>query len=254
MSINEKMTAIADAIRGKTGDTEPLGLDDMATEIPKVYEAGQRANEEAFWDDITVSGKRANFTYAFAQWDIEYIRPNRKIVPTANGGVVNTFNGCANLKKVEREYFDFSQVPKGTLNNNGYYFTWYNCPELIEIEDIGIGTIPSFYYYTTFGNCGKLKTIGKIGVDEDSQFNTNVFAYCSSLEHLEIVGTIGKNNFTVQWSPNLTHDSLMSIINALKDYSADTSGTHTITLGGTNRAKLTADELAIAKNKNWEVT
>lgn len=33
MSINSKMTAIADAIRGKTGGTEPLTLDQMATEI-----------------------------------------------------------------------------------------------------------------------------------------------------------------------------------------------------------------------------
>lgn len=33
MSVNEKMTAIADAIRAKTGGTEPLGLDAMAAAI-----------------------------------------------------------------------------------------------------------------------------------------------------------------------------------------------------------------------------
>lgn len=33
MSVNSKMTAIADAIRAKTGGTEPLTLDQMATEI-----------------------------------------------------------------------------------------------------------------------------------------------------------------------------------------------------------------------------
>ena len=37
MSVNEKMTAIADAIRGKTGKTEPLTLDQMAAEIAKTY-------------------------------------------------------------------------------------------------------------------------------------------------------------------------------------------------------------------------
>lgn len=41
MSVNEKMTAIADNIRAKTGDTEPLTLDGMAESIPKVYFAGQ---------------------------------------------------------------------------------------------------------------------------------------------------------------------------------------------------------------------
>lgn len=40
MSVNEKMTAIADAIRDKTKETEPLTLDAMATEIPKVFDIG----------------------------------------------------------------------------------------------------------------------------------------------------------------------------------------------------------------------
>lgn len=42
MSVNEKMTAIADAIRDKTGGTEPLGLDDMAVGVGDVYEAGKQ--------------------------------------------------------------------------------------------------------------------------------------------------------------------------------------------------------------------
>ena len=33
MSVNEKMTAIADAIRSKTGGTAALTLDDMASDI-----------------------------------------------------------------------------------------------------------------------------------------------------------------------------------------------------------------------------
>lgn len=33
MSVNEKMTAIADAIREKTGESEPLSLDEMAEAI-----------------------------------------------------------------------------------------------------------------------------------------------------------------------------------------------------------------------------
>lgn len=40
MSVNEKMTAIADAIRGKTGGTEPLTLDQMATEIAGIQVGG----------------------------------------------------------------------------------------------------------------------------------------------------------------------------------------------------------------------
>lgn len=36
MSINEKMTALADKIRGYTGGTDKLGLDDMAAQVDKV--------------------------------------------------------------------------------------------------------------------------------------------------------------------------------------------------------------------------
>lgn len=40
MSVNEKMTAIADAIRAKTGGTEPLGLDAMAAAIAALETGG----------------------------------------------------------------------------------------------------------------------------------------------------------------------------------------------------------------------
>lgn len=39
-TVNEKMTAIADNIRDKTGGTDPLTLDDMASGINEVYETG----------------------------------------------------------------------------------------------------------------------------------------------------------------------------------------------------------------------
>ena len=45
MSLNDKMTAIADAIREKTGGTDPLSLDAMAAAVPTVYAAGKSAAE-----------------------------------------------------------------------------------------------------------------------------------------------------------------------------------------------------------------
>ena len=40
MSVNEKMTAIADAIRGKTGKAEKLTLDQMPLEISSIVSGG----------------------------------------------------------------------------------------------------------------------------------------------------------------------------------------------------------------------
>lgn len=40
MALTDKLTAIGDAIRGKTGGTEPLTLDQMATEIANIQGGG----------------------------------------------------------------------------------------------------------------------------------------------------------------------------------------------------------------------
>lgn len=63
MSVNEKMTAIADAIRDKTGGTEALTLDGMTESIPAVFDAGKEAEQRAFWE---VFQKRTSWQYAFA--------------------------------------------------------------------------------------------------------------------------------------------------------------------------------------------
>ncbi len=40
MSVNEKLTAIADNMRSKTGGTEALTLDEMAAAVDDIYQAG----------------------------------------------------------------------------------------------------------------------------------------------------------------------------------------------------------------------
>lgn len=101
-----------------------------------------------------------------------------------------------------------------------------------------------------FINATRLQTIDKLIIGENTKTYTNWFNGCSALENLTIEGVIDKNGFSVQWSPKLTHDSLISIINVLKDLTG--SGTaYTVTLGTTNLAKLTDVEKAIATQKGW---
>ena len=59
-TVNEKMTAIADAIRAKTGGTEPLTLDGMATAIPIVYKAGEDARQQLIDKDIYIGTSYGN--------------------------------------------------------------------------------------------------------------------------------------------------------------------------------------------------
>ena len=57
-----------------------------------------------------------------------------------------------------------------------------------------------------------------------------------------------KVNLDLSPCPNLTHDSLMNVINEAADVTASPK---TLTLGADNLAKLTAEEKAIATNKGW---
>lgn len=222
----------------------------VAENREKLYEAGKNAENDAFWDEITQKGERTVYFQGFAYWGSEYIRPNRKIIITSSNGMSQTFMHSPNLKKVEKDYFDASQKPIGTRNEYSYNYTFYNCVVLEEIEDIGLQA--EFNYNYTFASCHSLHTIAKIRTDENTLF-TESFIRCDVLENIVFEGFIG-TNLDMRYSPKLTHDSLMSIINALKDYSADTSGTtRKLTIGSANIAKLTQDELEIIYNKGWNV-
>jgi hypothetical protein len=66
------------------------------------------------------------------------------------------------------------------------------------------------------------------------------------LENVVFEGEIG-TSIQFQESP-LSHDSIMNIINHLAVISGKT-----LTLGGDNIAKLTADEIKIATDKGWNI-
>ena len=78
---------------------------------------------------------------------------------------------------------------------------------------------------------------------------SNMFNGCDILENITITGTLNCNNFDLSPCPNLTVDSLMSVINALVDLTGQFS--KRLTLGSTNLAKLSEEQKAIATNKNW---
>ena len=282
MALTDKLTAIGDAIRAKTETTDLIPLAEMPNEVDVVfwkghaegwneghdvgyegglndgyaggyedghatgYNEGKQAEYDRFWDGLQDYGNRASYGYAFLHWGADYIRPKYKIVPTAAGGASQILAHCKKLKKIESAFFDFSQKPTGTNNDSGYYYSFYNCNQLEEIEDVGL--IPQHNYNAAFASCSALHTIAKIGVNENTKFS-ETFNYCPKLQNITIEGVIGQNGIDVHWSTQLTHASLMSIINALKTFTDGT--TKTVTLGTTNLAKLTDEEKAIATQKGW---
>lgn len=229
-------------------------LTQIAENEQKVYDSGYSKAEYDWWVNFTNSGYRQGYLYAFYQMSFEYIRPPFKIIPFEKTSTSNTFSGCRKLKKVEAKYFDFSQIEVIASNSpsDAPYWTFANCNVLEEVEDVGI-SINIHSYHSTWKRCHKLHTIAIVRSRIDTKW-AEAFYQCNELKNLTIEGVIGQNGFNIQSSTKLTHDSLMSIINALADYSEDTSGTTwTITLGSENIAKLTEAELDIIDMKGWVV-
>ena len=231
---------IASAIQEKLGTEDKYKPSAMAGAVGEVYDAGLHAMDgeaqsqtelinqiadvlenkagtfyDAFWDALQENGTRRNYDNAFIRsgWNDVAYNPKYPIIAT---------DGATSMLYLNHTVTD-TKVP---------------------IDLSGVTTNFTFY------NATKLKTIRKIIVSEATKYNSTVFGYCDSLENMEIEGTIGQNGFNVSQSAKLTHDSLMSIINALKNY-ADSGTTYTVTLGATNLAKLTDAEKAIATQKGW---
>lgn len=179
------------------------------------FEAGKKSEYDRFWDAFQQNGERNFYDSAFFReyWDDTTYNPKYPIYCETSNGARQAFNVS---------YISSTKVP-------------IYC----------ISTSLSF----TFADATRLKSIPLLSLENVTEYN-NAFTRCPALEELNIVGTIEKNGFSVADSPLLTHDSLMSIINCLKDY-AGSGTTYTVTLGATNLAKLTDAEKAIATQKGW---
>lgn len=169
------------------------------------FEDGKQAEYDAFWDALQNYGKRTEYSATFAQWNIEYIRPKYKVVPTQSS-VGSLFNNNKKLLAVEKNYFDFSQIT--TLNAD---YICNACDKLLVFEDCGLPALDR--YARCWRYCSNLHTIEVIRSNENTTF-TYAFENCTSLENLTIEGTIGQN-IDFQWSTLLTHASIKSIIEHL---------------------------------------
>lgn len=130
-----------------------------------------------------------------------------------------------------------------------YEYMFYNCSGLIEVNGISTG---AGYYPSMFYRCSSLKKIEGFEFDFSNctsySHYTSMFTGCSSLEEVRFKqNTLSIGTFDVSECKSLSHDSLLSLINAC----AEVVETQTLKLGTENLAKLTDDEKQIATSKGW---
>lgn len=245
MSVNEKMTNIAEAIRMHSNIEGPLTLEDMAASIPSVYDAGKQAEYDEFWDMFQKNGSRTAYNRCFYGWDGSKLRPKYDIVII--GDAPSMFRLTTGIKSFPKHLeecgitFDSSKC-----TDFGDFFQGSQIEEIEEFDGSG-----SKNYAYMFSGCPKLKSIRNLKLNPQPSYGSPYLSmFPSVLETLIVEGGIGRNGFNVSHCTKLTHESLMSIINALVDYSGSGT-TYTMTMGTTNLAKLTDGEKAIATQKGW---
>ena len=191
--------------------------------------SGKKAEREAFWDKFQTlhdGFERTDYTYAFYQWRDENYNPTNPIYI----GVLST-NANLNCSTFAYSGIKNTKVPiviTAAASNSARMF-----------EGSLVQTIPDISLLST-------------SYSSSSKYS-GTFAFASYLQEVTFTSPIYVQlNF--QWSNDLTPETLRHIIDMLYDY-AGNGGTDTykIIFGSTNLAKLSDDDLSVARNKGWTV-
>ena len=163
-----------------------------------------------------------------------------KYSDTANGkDFSNMFYACSSL----------TTIPQLDTSNGTNFGAMFNgCSALTSI--LQLSTSNGTNFNGMFSVCTALTTISLLNMSSMSGTSCiNMFYNCTALENVTFEGTIPvRGNITVfSTCPNLTVESLMSFINALTNMNSN--ATYTITIGSTNLAKLTEEQIQIATDK-----
>lgn len=210
-------------------------LTQIAENMPKVYEAGVKAEWNKLWDDIQLLGTRTAYNNAFQNaWSDAAFQPKYNIRPTS-AGYMFAGTKIANLKKCLED----NEVVLDTSKATSVDRLFSDAPNLTYVPTIS--TINAPHMQNLFYNCKKLISADMVILKSDGSqtFNDSSFKSCESLVEIRFSGVIG-NNVNLQWSKNLSVDSLNSINNAL---STTVSG-KTITFPSSAKGKIT-------EKSNW---
>lgn len=238
-------------------------LQTIADNEQKVYEAGKKAEWDAFWEayqymPAPYNSLRTDYHYAFHGdgWSDKTFYPKYDIIPEGSCQRIFDYFGM-NSMRINGSRYLLNLVER--LKECGVIFDTSQCKSLAYM--VAYGAISHFGVldFSSLSNANNVfyaaqytTNIEKI-ISKESLTWITAFKNATALEEIRFEGTIG-NNIDFNSCTKLSYDSLISIIGALKDYSADTSGTTYICkLGSTNLEKLTDTEKAIATEKGWTI-
>lgn len=183
MSVNEKMTAIADAIRGKTGGTAALTLDQMATAISGIQTGSDPVLEEL---SITENGEYT------PDEGVDGFSKVTVAVESAGGG-----GGSDVLKAVlDRSITEINDDSITSLGANAFYactsLAIVNLPNLQSIHD------------AAFRNCSRLTSMVFPSLTEYNGHGNGVFSGCNLLATVDFHLSVSFNLYAFIGAKALT--------------------------------------------------
>lgn len=190
MALIEKLTAIADAIRSKTGKTDGLTLDAMPGEIEGIQAGGDASIADGLVDRTLTSYSSDNLTmvgnYAFASCTG---LTNVSLPNVAKVGDY-AFHGCASLTNVSLPYV--TTLPGHVFENSGLRTFFLpkvtsvgsSCLENTKIESITTEDLPSLESWGgTYGF--SIPTLKYFRHTLAAIMNTRTFQGCGALEKVD---------------------------------------------------------------------
>lgn len=183
--------------------------------VPKVYEAGKRAEYDTFWDAFQASD-RQSYARMFNEWKPSIFYPKYDIVPLSD--CERLFN---NWKDKDASELDLKarleecgvtlDLSHATRFERLFSYSAFTVLPTVDLSGFPYGS--DTYSNSMFQCCRRLKTIEKLIVTPLVWY-TNAFEQCYALENLTVEGEIG-NSVDLHWSSGLTTKSVKSVFAAL---------------------------------------
>ncbi|MEE3428582.1 MAG: leucine-rich repeat domain-containing protein [Ruminococcus sp.] len=232
-----KLTALANSIREKADISDSLTLDGMKTAVDNIQTGG----------DLELVKKLIE-------------RPSNidLVIPEGVTSIgASTFYGFDGLKTVtipesvevlgQSSFINCSNLVTAYVNSKfaGNIMFSYPCQKLTTIV-LG-NTVTRINNRLAAG----LSSLTTVNFPNSLTYINYPFYNCPNLEFITIENGFNCNGLDLSTSTKYSATTIVSWLNALADRTGQTA--YTLTMGSTNLAKLTSDQIAIATNKNWNL-